>query len=248
MLPKEGMQLNKFLALAGVTSRRGAVSLIKTGHVTVDGIVKSEPGYRVIEGVRVVASGKLVQPEQKLYILLNKPAGYVTTVTDDCNRKTVIDLLGKRVRQRVYPVGRLDMETSGLLLLTNDGHFAQHIMHPRYKMKKRYQVILDRPVSREDLAKIRAGVSILNEIVAVDEAEGMGRYHESRRVNIVLHSGKNQVVRRIFDHFSYKVLSLDRVGVGHLNKTGVPLGMWRFLTPAEVVSFKLKDNGVASKR
>lgn len=233
------MQLNKFIALAGICSRRKAVDLIKEGHVVVNGSAIKEPGFRVPEKARVTVAGKPVCHEPKKYILLNKPSDCVSTASDEHGRRTVLDLLGNAFKERLYPIGRLDRETTGLLLLTNDGDFAQSIAHPRFTIKKKYQVMLDRPLQPQDLDKVCNGVRLDDGFVRIDYIEPIGSGRHSHRFNILLHSGRYRIIRRIFDELGYEVIRLDRTAIGHLTKKGLPLGSWRLLSPVELAAFKM---------
>lgn len=227
------MQLNKFLAHTGVSSRRNAVELIKSGKVTVNGHIVTEPGYRVKETDMVKVDGKKIKVETKIYILLNKPEGYITTVSDEKGRQTVLDLVKPEIKQRVYPVGRLDRETTGVLLLTNDGELAQKLAHPKYEIKKTYQVILDKSLTYPDLQKIKEGIRLRDGMVRVDHV-GFAPNKRENVVRVTLHSGKNRIVRRIFESLGYNVLELDRTKFAGITKERVRCGMWRFLTAGEV--------------
>lgn len=233
------MQLNKYLAHAGVCSRRKAEEYIKQGAVTINGRVERTCGYRVIENDTVVCLGRTVIPEKKVYILLNKPAGYVTTVSDEEGRATVIDLIPKSLG-RIYPVGRLDKETTGLLLLTNDGELAQRLAHPRYDVPKVYIAKLDRPFSQEDMERLKKGVMLLDGFIKPDAVEYAGKHFV---VKIQIHCGKNRIVRRIFKHLGYSVQVLFRSHYAGISDKGLALGRWRFLSPYEVTHLKsLKVN------
>jgi len=231
------MKLNHFIAQAGISSRRKAAELVKAGQVTVNGKKVIEPGYEIKEGDKVSVDKKLIKlQKKKVYILLNKPLGYVTTVADEQGRKTVIDLVKRKVKERVYPVGRLDLTTTGLLLLTNDGLFAQKLAHPRSEIRKTYNVILDRPVPGPVLARIQKGITLSDGVVPVDHV----RYNAGKPNNliVVLHSGKYRVIRRLFRYLGYNVKSLDRVKYATLTKKGLKKGEWRFLHKDEVQQLK----------
>ena len=231
------MKLNHFIAQAGVASRRKSAELVKAGHVTVNGKKVIEPGYEVKEDDKVCVDKKPIKlQKKKVYILLNKPLGYVTTVDDEQGRKTVIDLVKRKVKERVYPVGRLDLTTTGLLLLTNDGMFAQKLAHPRSEIRKTYNVIVDRPVPGPVLARIQKGITLSDGVVNVDNV----RYNAGKPNNIivVLHSGKYRVIRRLFRYLGYNVKSLDRVKYATLTKKGLKKGEWRFLHKDEIEQLK----------
>lgn len=227
------MQLNKYLAHAGITSRRKAVDLIKMGHVSVNGITIKNPSFRVSEDDEVRIDDKIIKYEKKIYILLNKPRGYVTTVSDEAGRPTVIDLIKSKIKERLYPVGRLDQDTTGLLVLTNDGMLAHRLAHPRYEVEKKYYAVLDRPLNVEDSAKIKEGVYLRDGIVRIDKLGFVPHKHRNH-LFVTLHSGKNRVIRRLFQALSYSVVKLDRISYAGLTKQGLRVGAWRFLTSKEV--------------
>lgn len=231
--------LSKFLAQSGVASRRKVVELIEQGAIKVNGKIIKEPGYKLHDQDIVTYNDKLVRAEEKIYVLLNKPTGYVTTVSDEKGRKTVIDILKKNFRQRLYPVGRLDYDTSGLLIITNDGDFAQSLAHPRFEIGKTYAVTLDRWLSCEDLTRIKNGLNLSDGFIKVDAVSYMPPQARNH-VKIILHSGKNRIVRRIFGYLGYTVKKLDRIGYAHLHKKGLPVGTWRYLTDQEITSLKNK--------
>ncbi len=236
--PAWPVRLNKFIAHAGVCSRRKAAELVKKGAIRVNGEVVREPFYEVKKRDRVEYKGKLLKPEnRKVYILLNKPRGLITTLKDERGRKTVMDIFRGKIKERIYPVGRLDRDTSGLLLFTNDGELAQKLSHPRHKVKKAYQVVLDKPLTKNDLIKIGEGVELEDGRAEVDEigyVKGKGK----DEIGLVLHSGKNRVVRRIFESLGYEVKRLDRTYYANLTKKDLPRGRFRHLTPKEVVMLK----------
>ena len=227
------MQLNKFLAHAGVCSRRKAVELIVAGEVTINGKRIVEPGYQVKEADQVAVQGKRLMHEKKVYLLLNKPKGYITTVSDERERRTVLDLIKPEIKQRVYPVGRLDRNTTGVLLLTNDGELANRLSHPSHGVQKTYLVTLDAGLTATDLEKIKKGVHLDDGKVVLDMIT-LVRSSARKELRITLHSGKYRVIRRLFDHLGYKVVKLDRIRYAGLTKAGVPLGAWRELDDAEV--------------
>lgn len=231
--------LNHYLASAGIASRRKAVDLIKQRRITVNGTIVATPAYRVQSGDQVWFDNTEIKiSSEKLYILLNKPRGYVTTSKDEHNRKIVLDLVGPRLKKRVVPVGRLDRDTTGLLLLTNDGDFANRVTHPRFKMQKNYMVMLDRPLLKEDREKLLSGVWLPDGRALFDHCH----VKSGRIVSVVLHSGKNRIIRRMFQAIGYHVLALDRIKIADLAKKGLPVGAWRFLTRDEVGAFHIERN------
>ena len=233
------MPLNKFVAHCGLCSRRKAVDLIKEGKVTVNGKVVIEPATKVTSNDVVTMQDKKITPTKNLvYILLNKPKGYITTTDDPEGRKTVMDLIQDAAEnERVYPVGRLDRNTSGLLLLTNDGELAQTLAHPKHNIKKIYQVELDKPLTKGDFEKIVEGVTLEDGVAFVD-ALGYVDPKDKKQVGIEIHSGKNRIVRRIFEHLEYTVEKLDRVMYAGLTKKTLNRGQWRFLNEKEVILLK----------
>lgn len=234
----ETVRLNKFLAHCGVASRRACADLIQEGHVKVDGEVVYDIGYRLSPKQVVTYKGKVVRPVEKMvYILLNKPKNYVTTVSDEKGRKTVIDLIPERIEERIYPVGRLDRATTGLLLLTNDGDLTKKLSHPSHRVKKIYHITLGRQLSKKDLEQIRTGVALDDGVAQVDWIEPTGG-KDPTEVGLEIHSGKNRVIRRIFEHLGYEVKKLDRVYYAGLTKKDLPRGHWRHLTKQEVIMLK----------
>ena len=235
---KDVVRLNRFIANSGVCSRREADTLIQAGVVTVNGEVVTELGTKVnIHDDDIRFNGERLKGEEKVYLIMNKPKGYVTTASDPHAEKTVIDLL-KGCSSRVYPVGRLDKNTTGVLLLTNDGEIAERLTHPSYDKKKIYQVSLDRALSEEDYHKILEGVSLTDGDVKADELEFIDA-NDKRKIGIEIHSGKNRIVRRIFDSLGYNVKALDRVYVAGLTKKGLKKGEWRYLTEGEINILKI---------
>jgi 23S rRNA pseudouridine2605 synthase len=230
--------LNKFLAHGGVCARRKAVTYIQEGKVTVNGKVVLTPGFKVTAKDTVYVEGKkVVLQETPVYVLLNKPKGYLTTTEDPRDRRTVMDLVARATEERIYPVGRLDRNTSGLLLFTNDGELAQQLAHPSHLIKKVYHVVLDKPLTRHDLDRIAAGLTLEDGPVQVD-ALAYEDPQDKTQIGIEIHSGRNRIVRRIFAHLGYDVRSLDRVLYAGLTKKNLPRGKWRHLTPQEVVWLK----------
>ncbi|MFC1842686.1 pseudouridine synthase [Candidatus Dependentiae bacterium] len=231
------MPLNKFLAISGICSRRNAAEFIKDGHVEVNGVVVKEPGHKVSFKDKIKFKNKLIRTQKKVYLLLNKPKDYIATVLDERGRRSVIDLVKGVVSQRVYPVGRLDRFTTGLILITNDGELSQNLAHPSFEVKKVYNVVLDQNLKGQDLLSIKKGVALRDGFVKADRVyyiPGKNRKH----VRIQLHSGKNRVVRRIFKKFGYNVVKLDRINYAGLTKRGLPVGRSRFLKQEEIKALK----------
>lgn len=234
--PGGAMPLNKYVAHCGICSRREAVDLIKEGKITVNGEVMLQPGYKVQTTDKVEYGGKVISSQKNLvYILLNKPKNYITTTEDPQERKTVMELVADAGGERVYPVGRLDRNTTGLLLLTNDGELAQKLSHPKYNIKKLYQVTLDKSLSKLHFEKIMEGLTLEDGEVKVD---AMAYLEKKTEIGIEIHSGRNRIVRRIFEHLGYTVEKLDRVMYAGLTKKNIPRGKWRFLTEQEVINLK----------
>ena len=230
---KEEIRLNKYIANSGVCSRREADNFILAGVVTVNGEVVTELGTKVnIYTDDIRFNGERLKGEEKVYIVMNKPKGYVTTASDPHADRTVMDLL-KGCGARVFPVGRLDKNTTGVLMFTNDGEIAERLTHPSYDKKKIYQVSLDNKLKREDYEKILSGVELSDGVIAADELEYIEE-DDHRKLGIEIHSGKNRIVRRIFESLGYEVKALDRVYFAGLTKKGLKRGEWRFLTEGEV--------------
>ena len=229
---KDEVRLNKFIANSGVCSRREADNFILAGVVTVNGEVVTELGTKVnINSDDIRFNGERLKGENKVYIIMNKPKGYVTTASDPHADKTVMDLL-KGCPTRVFPVGRLDKNTTGVLMFTNDGEIAEKLTHPSYDKKKIYQVSLDSKLRGEDYDKILSGVELSDGMIAADELEYIEE-DDHRKLGIEIHSGKNRIVRRIFESLGYEVKALDRVYFAGLTKKGLKRGEWRFLTEGE---------------
>ncbi len=231
--PKQPIRLNKYLANAGICSRRDADKFITEGLVTVNGNVVTELGTKVMRSDEVRYKDQNVMLEDKIYILLNKPKDYVTTSDDPLNRKTVMDLVKNACPERIYPIGRLDRNTTGVLLLTNDGDMASRLMHPKYMKKKIYHVYLHKSVSEEDMKKILTGIELDDGEIKADAIEYASET-DKKQVGIEIHSGRNRVVRRIFETLGYHVVKLDRVYFAGLTKKNLRRGEWRFLTEDEV--------------
>ncbi len=227
-------RLNKYIANAGICSRREADVLIQSGIVEVNGKIITEMGYKVKPGDEVKYDGSLLQSEKKQYVLLNKPKDFITTMDDPMGRKTVLQLVKNACKERIYPVGRLDRNTTGVLLFTNDGDLAKKLTHPRYEVKKIYHVELDKPIIPEHVEALLTGVELDDEsFVKADKADIL-KDSRMREVGIELHSGKNRVVRRMFESIGFTVTKLDRVKFAGLTKKDLPRGTWRHLTEQEV--------------
>jgi 23S rRNA pseudouridine2605 synthase len=228
------MPLNKYVAHSGICSRRDAADLIRQGEVKVNDVVVTEPGTKVSPKDSISIKGKKITPSKNLvYILLNKPKDYITTLDDPEGRKTVLDLIKRATDERVYPVGRLDRNTSGVLLITNDGELAQTLSHPSNLIKKIYEVRLDKPLSKADFEKLQTGVQLDDGFIMPD-ALGYTDPKDKTIIGIEIHSGRNRIVRRIFEYLGYDVRNLDRVTYAGLTKKNVQRGKWRFLTEKEV--------------
>lgn len=228
------IRLNKFIAHSGVCSRREADTLIETGAVKVNGEVISELGAKIKPTDKVQVGGETLVSEKHRYVLLNKPKGYITTTDDPEKRNTVMMLVEKACKERIYPVGRLDRNTTGLLLFTNDGDLAKKLTHPGNNMKKIYHVHLDQPVSHAHMEEIAEGVQLEDGIIKPDAVDYVGDGQDRKQVGIELHSGKNRIVRRIFETLGYKVIKLDRVFFAGLTKKDLPRGRYRHLTEKEL--------------
>ena len=232
------IRLNKYLADSGICSRREADDLILAGAVTVNGEVVTELGTKVNTTDKVVYGGETLNREKLRYVLLNKPKGVITTSDDPYERHTVMELVEGACQERIYPVGRLDRNTIGLLLLTNDGDLAKTLTHPSHEVKKLYHATLDKPLTRNDLNKIREGLVLEDGPIEVDAIDWVVDDPTKREVGIEIHSGRNHIVRRIFESLGYEVVKLDRVMFAGLTKQNLPRGHWRFLTNAEISILK----------
>jgi 23S rRNA pseudouridine2605 synthase len=232
------IRLNKYISNAGVCSRRDADDLISKGLVTVNGEVVTELGRKVTLEDEIIFDGKRLNPERKVYLLLNKPKGFMTTIDDPFADRTVMELVKNAGSERIDPVGRLDIQTTGLLLFTNDGELAKKLTHPSYERKKVYHVQLDRDFLPEDMEKIANGIELEDGLIAADDIHRIDK-DDARQVGIEIHSGKNRIVRRIFEHFGYHVEKLDRVLFAGLTKKDLPRGRYRFLTPQEINFLKM---------
>jgi 23S rRNA pseudouridine2605 synthase len=232
----EEIRLNKYIANSGICSRREADELIKKGEIKVNGEVVLEMGYKVEKTDKVVYKGKVINPEKPVYILLNKPKDFITTTDDPLERKTVMQLIQNACDERVFPVGRLDRNTTGLLLFTNDGELAAKLSHPGSNIKKIYQVTLDKPLTRNDETAIMEGFTLEDGPVIVDDMEVLSK--DRTILGIEVHIGRNRIVKRIFAHFGYEVIALDRVTYAGLDKKDLTRGKYRFLSEKEVIQLK----------
>ena len=229
--------LTKYLAQAGIASRRKVVDIIKSKVVTVNGKMVNEPGFKVSSGDCVRVNENIIRSESKVYILLNKPKNCITTVSDDLGRHNVLNLVADATQVRMYPVGRLDRNTTGILLLTNDGELALKLSHPRFEIEKIYHVQLDRALVRADMNKMLSGLQLEDGFAQVDAAS----YFPDRpkqNLMVVIHSGKNRIIRRIFEKLGYDVRKLDRAGYAGLSRGKLETGQWRHLTKTEVSYLK----------
>lgn len=233
---KEGIRLNKYIANAGICSRREADKHIADGKVKVNNKVVTELGFKVKPVDDVAFEGKPIRREKLVYVLLNKPKGFITTMDDPKGRKTVMDLISAAGDERIYPVGRLDRNTTGLLLFTNDGELAKKLTHPKHKVKKIYQVELDKPITEEDFLKIEEGVTLEDGEVKVDNVAILTP--DARTIGMEIRMGRNRIVRRTFEHLGYEVVKLDRTTFAGLTKKDLARGKWRFLKEKEVINLK----------
>ncbi|PQJ77482.1 pseudouridine synthase [Polaribacter glomeratus] len=233
-----GIRLNKYIANSGVCSRREADTYIEHGSVEVNGKLVTEMGYKVQPDDIVRFDGTSITPEQKKYVLLNKPKNYITTMDDERGRKTVMELIMNASKERIYPVGRLDRNTTGLLLFTNDGDLAKKLTHPKHNVRKLYHASLDRKLELNDLEKLRGEVVIEGKKVFIDAISYVNGEPKTE-IGIEIHSGRNRIVRKIFEHVGYKVNKLDRVVFAELTKKNLPRGRWRELTNLEVTNLKM---------
>ena len=226
--------LNKFIADAGVCSRRKAAELIKDGEIEVNKKVVDDPSYRVKPNDKVKYQDRYLKPaEHKIYLVMNKPKGYVTTVSDDQGRKTVLDLVKQYTRKsRIYPVGRLDKDTTGVLILTNDGDFAQKLANPKNEIEKVYQAILKEPLLEKDFLKLKKGIRLKDGFIKPDKIFFLGK--SQKKLSIQLHSGKNRIIKRMFEYFGHTVDKLERVSFAGIKVSKLPVGEIRILKPSEI--------------
>ncbi len=232
----EVTRLNRYIAQSGICSRREADELIKLGKVRVNNTLVTEMGYKVQPGDKVYYENKLLSKEQFRYVLLNKPKDFITTTDDPDERKTVMQLVSKACPERIYPVGRLDRNTTGVLLLTNDGELSKKLTHPSHEVVKVYQIEINEPITEEDFLKIKDGFELEDGFIKADEIATLD--DEGRHLGLQLHSGRNRIVRRIFEALGYEVVKLDRVLFAGLTKRDLPRGKWRFLSAKEVILLK----------
>lgn len=231
------IRLNRYIAMSGICSRREADSYITSGAISVNGVVVTELGTKIKPGDEVRFNDEVIRGEKKVYIVMNKPKGFVTTVDDpNSNGHTVMDILGDKVQERIYPVGRLDKQTMGVLLFTNDGDLTRELTHPSYGKKKIYHVFLDKNITEEDMEKLASGVELEDGIAFADEIHYTGT--SKKEIGIEIHNGRNRIVRRMLESLGYKVTKLDRVYFAGLTKKGLQRGFWRYLTEKEVTALK----------
>ena len=239
MKKSQMIRLNRFIAMCGICSRRKADILISEGKISVNKKVVHNLGLQISISDTVEFNGNKILPQNKKYILLNKPKGYITTVKDERGRKTVMSLVKNACQERLVPVGRLNKETTGLLLFTNDGLLARQLTHPRYEIKKTYHVYLDKSLSNQDLEHIKNGINLEDGFVKPDGIDFIDKKYP-QNIKIDMHVGKNRIVRRIFEYFQYKVLGLDRVEYAIFKKEKLARGRWRELTTHELQILKQK--------
>lgn len=232
-------RLNKYIADAGICSRREADKIIEKGKIIINGKVVTQLGTKVSSRDEVKYMGKILRSEKLRYLLLNKPKGFITTSDDPQNRRTVMNLVEKACNERIYSVGRLDRNTTGLLLFTNDGELTTRLTHPKHGVRKLYHVVLDKPLSKNDLLKIMEGIELEDGTIRPDKINWVTDEMDKRHVGIELHSGKNRIVRRIFEQLDYQVVRLDRVIFAGLTKKDLPRGKWRFLDEKEINILKM---------
>jgi len=238
--PDTGLiRLNKYIADAGICSRREADHLIEAGGIKVNGKVVTRLGTKISPSDKVQYGDQSLKGEKHRYLLLNKPKGYITTTDDPQKRNTVMILIRNACRERIYPVGRLDRNTTGLLLFTNDGDLAKRLSHPRHGILKVYHVVLDRPLTKKDKDTIASGLELEDGFIKVDALEYIGDGQDKKQLGIELHSGKNRIIRRIFEQLDYKIVRLDRVSYAGLTKKNLLRGKWRFLDEKEISFLKM---------
>ena len=235
----EEIRLNRYLAKAGICSRREADDLIKAGVVKVNGEIILEMGYKVQPGDLVNYGGQTLKPERHVYVLLNKPKDFITTRSDPQDRRTVMNLIAKATKENIYPVGRLDRMTTGLLLFTNDGELTRKLTHPSSEIEKIYHVFTDKVVKYDDLKKLQEGIELEDGMIKADKAKYVGNGEDKKQVGVELHSGRNRIVRRMFEHLGYRVIKLDRVVFAGLTKKDLPRGKYRLLSEREIATLKM---------
>lgn len=235
----EFTRLNKYIANAGICSRRDADDLIVAGDIKINGKVVDELGTKVSRTDRVTYKGNELKAEKLVYVLLNKPKGFITTTDDPYERKTVMNLVEKACEERIFPVGRLDRNTTGLLLFTNDGDMAKKLTHPKHNIKKIYHVVLDKDLAKNDLLKIQNGIELEDGLTKVDKIAYAEESTDKSQIGIEIHSGKNRIVRRLFESLEYQVTRLDRVSFAGLTKKDIPRGRYRKLKDIEINRLKM---------
>ena len=228
---KKGIRLNRYIAMCGLCSRRKAESFIRGGDVSINKKIITNLATRVFLKDIVFVNGKKITLEKKRYIVLNKPTGYITTMSDEKGRKTVVSLIKNSYKERVVPVGRLDKDTTGVLLFTNDGDLAKRLSHPSYEVQKIYHVVLDRAVTKKDFSLIQQGINLVDGLVFVDDIQYLD---STNKIRIQIHLGKNRIVRRIFEYYNYHVVTLDRIQYANIQKRSLPVGHWRDITKIEL--------------
>ncbi len=230
----ENIRLNRYLAMAGICSRREADDLIRAGIVKVNGKIIVEMGFQVKPGDVVNYGGQTLKQEKHVYVLLNKPKDFITTRSDPQDRRTVMNLIAKATKENIYPVGRLDRMTTGLLLFTNDGDLTRRLTHPSSEVEKIYHVTLDKVVKHDHIKQLQEGVELDDGEIKADKIKYVGNGEDKKQVGVELHSGRNRIVRRMFEHFGYRVIKLDRVVFAGLTKKDLPRGKYRILKDVEV--------------
>ena len=234
--PSQTTRLNKYIAQSGVCSRREADELIKSGRIKVNSKVITEMGYQVMPEDKVHHGQKLLSKERLVYVLLNKPKDFITTTDDPQERKTVMQLVSNACSERIYPVGRLDRNTTGVLLLTNDGELSKKLTHPSHQIGKIYQIELNKPIEEEHFSQIKEGIELEDGLIKVDDIAILD--DSNLALGVEIHSGKNRIVKRIFESFGYEVSKLDRVMFAGLTKKDLSRSKWRFLKQREIVKLK----------
>lgn len=233
------IRLNRYIAQSGICSRREADELIALGEVKVNGKAVTELGTKVTKNDIIVVNDELIKNERLVYLVLNKPKGFITSLDDPEGRETVMELVKRACKERIYPVGRLDRNTTGILLFTNDGDLAKKLTHPSHQVRKIYHVVLDKPLTGNDMQQITEGVMLDDGLAKADVIAYVGTGNDKKEIGIELHSGKNRIVRRIFEHLGYSVVKLDRVSFAGITKKDLPRGRWRFLEDREISFLKM---------
>ena len=236
---KNKYRLNQYIAKSGITSRRKADLLITSGKIKINGVVIQELGTKVSSNDTVEYAGKKIKIEEYKYLVLNKPKDYITTLKDEKNRRTVMDLVAQSCNERLFPIGRLDKNTTGVLLFSNDGDLSQKLIHPKNKINKVYHVFLHKKIKASDYSTIQKGFSLEDGQIMVDDIHIVNN-SQKKELLVTLHSGRNRIVRRIFEFFGYKVLKLDRIMFSGISKKKISRGKWRFLTNKEIGFLKMK--------